>query len=64
MLHNHIYNILMQLTEENKSLWRIKNEYKNDADACDDCLKLWSELEKTKEEFVAKMSEIAKNHLS
>jgi len=37
MLDNHIYNLLLQATEEHKSLWRIKNEYKKDAGNCEVC---------------------------
>jgi hypothetical protein len=31
MLSNSAYDLMAQLTEENQSLWRIKNNYKKDA---------------------------------
>ncbi len=30
MLSNNTYDLMAQLTEENQSLWRIKNNYKKD----------------------------------
>lgn len=63
MLHNHQYNLLLQLTEENKSLWRIKNEYEKDAENCADCNALWKRLEKDKEDHVKELTEMVKKHL-
>ena len=63
MLDNHVYNILLQLTEENKSLWRIKDDYLKDAGNCDECRTFWQKLEKDKESHVDKLAELAKKHL-
>lgn len=30
MIDNHVYNLMAQMVEENKSLWRIRNEYMSD----------------------------------
>jgi hypothetical protein len=41
LLDNNAYNLLMQLTQEHKTLWRIKNKYKKDAKACSECKEFW-----------------------
>lgn len=63
MLENHHYNLMKQLVQENKSLWRIKNNYKKDAGGCDTCLAFWDKMEKDKEEHVAELTELIKKHL-
>lgn len=63
MLDNHIYNLLVQATEEHKSLWRIKNEYKKDAGNCEVCRLFWEKLEKNKEDLASELTELIKNHL-
>lgn len=52
MLDNNTYNLIEQLAHENKSLWRIKNSYKNDAEDDNETLELWNKIEKDKEEIV------------
>ncbi len=37
MLENNVYNLMSQMLVESKSLWRIKNEYKRDAEGCSSC---------------------------
>ena len=51
-LDNNTYNIMEQLTNENKSLWRIKNNYKQDAKEDAESRQLWDFIEKDKEELV------------
>lgn len=63
MLKNNVYNLLLQLTEENKSLWRIKNEYIKDSEGCEECLTFWKKLESEKERHVKELAEMAKNYL-
>jgi hypothetical protein len=63
MLDNHIYNLLLQATEEHKSLWRIKNEYKKDASSCEVCRMFWEKAEKDKEDFANELTELIKTHL-
>jgi len=64
MNDNHVFNLINQLTQEEKSLWRIKNFYKKDASSCDVCGALWDTLEKEKENRATILSEILKKHLS
>lgn len=62
MLNNNTYNLMMQLIEENKSLWRIKNSYKQDAANCAECLAFWNKLIKDKEEHVEDLQNLIKSH--
>ncbi|GEM_PF-605907 len=63
MFDDHLYNLLNQLVEEHKSLWRIKGKYKSDADQCQDCTDILERIEKRKEENIEDMKEMAKKHL-
>jgi hypothetical protein len=63
MHDNHIYNLLNQIVQEQKSLWRIKNDYCEDAAKCDKCVEMWQEVEKMKEDQVEKMTKLLKSHL-
>ena len=63
MLDNSLYNLMIQIVEENKSLWRIKNMYKKDAHHCNDCEKFWGDLEADKEQHVADLKVLLKKHM-
>ena len=63
MLDNHAYNLVLQLTQEHKSLWRIKNEYLKDAGDCEECKKFWGKMEKEKEEHIKELTGMVKKHL-
>ena len=54
---------MKQLVQENKSLWRIKNNYKSDTNSCNDCDVFWSKLEKDKEEHIEELTSLVKKHL-
>jgi len=54
---------MLQLTEESKSLHRIKNEYANDSSDCADCKMLWEKLAKQKEETVDELTSFIKTHM-
>ena len=64
MFNNNTYDLMEQLTVESKSLWRIKNNYKNDANAsdCGECRKFWEDLEKDKEAHIRRLNELIKAH--
>ena len=64
MLENHIYNLMLQLTQEHKSLWRIRHHYKEDAGDCADCRTFWDKMEKDKENHVDELTKLIKVHLS
>ncbi len=63
MLDNNTYNLLEQLNIENKSLWRIKNNYKNDAATDNESKQIWNFIEKDKEELVKLLTERLKERL-
>jgi hypothetical protein len=54
---------MMQMIAENKSLWRIKNNYKTDSD-CAKCQDFWKRLEKEKEKDIRELNEMIKSHMS
>lgn len=63
MNDNNLYNLMLQLTQEQKSVWRIGKYYINDASACEECKKFWQDLKTQKENSVAKMRELIRKHL-
>ena len=63
MLDNNTYDLMEQLTVENKSLWRIKNNYKKDAAMDSEAKQLWNVIEKDKEELVQMLSEKLRERL-
>lgn len=63
MLNNHLYNLTLQLLQENKALWRIENHYKKDAGDCAKCQKFWEKMEKDKEDHVNELQELIKEHV-
>jgi len=63
MTHNNIYNLCRQLTEENTSLWRIRDEYIKDATGKDELQDFWRKLEKDKETHILKLQELIKKYL-
>lgn len=63
MHENHVYNLMNQLVEEHKSLWRIKNNYLDDAGDCGDCKKFWEAMRKDKEEHIEDLTKLIKEHL-
>lgn len=63
MLNNHAYDLLAQLTEEHKSLWRMREMYESDSDRCPQCQEFWQQMEEQKLRNVAELEEMLKNHL-
>lgn len=63
MFDNHTYNLIEQLAQEHKSLWRIKNMYKNDASSCRQCRDFWEKLERDKEAHIEELKNLLKDHL-
>jgi len=64
MLENHIYNLVEQIVDESKSLWRIKKSYKSDATDCAQCLAFWDKLEKDKEDHIKELGQLIKTHIT
>lgn len=59
---NHIYNLMNQLVQENKSLWRIKHWYFKEAQD-DEEKRFWKKMEKDKENHVKELAELIKKNL-
>jgi len=58
MLSNSVYDLMAQLTEENQSLWRIKNHYKKDAKGDAESTEFWNYLEKDKQDHIKRLTEL------
>lgn len=55
MKDNTTYNLMLQLVEESKSLWRIENEYIEDASDDEDARALWEAMAAEKEARIAEL---------
>jgi len=62
-MDNNLYNLMLQLTQEQKSIWRIKKYYQMDAGNCQECKDFWAEFLQQKEDNVRRMKELIKNHI-
>jgi hypothetical protein len=63
MYDNNTYNLMEQLAQEHKSLWRIKDEYMKDAEGNADCQTFWKKLEVDKETHITELTALLKKHL-
>jgi len=63
MLKNNLYNLMLQLTQENKSLWRIKNHYMGEAEGNDECLIFWRKMVESKENHIAELIALVKKNI-
>jgi hypothetical protein len=63
MLDNDTYNLMEQLEIESRSLWRIENDYKNDASTDNETRQLWNLIEKDKEKIVRILTEKVRERL-
>jgi len=61
-MDNHLYNLLSQLVQDRRSIYRIKKFYLRDAKKCKTCVKFWQELLKAKEAETQRILEILKEH--
>ncbi len=63
MLDNHVYNLMNQMVQEHKSLWRIKNMYIEDAQDCSSCKEFWQKMAADKEAHIEELERLLKAHL-
>jgi hypothetical protein len=63
MLSNSAYDLMEQLTKENQSLWRIKNNYKKDAANDKEAMEFWNYLEKDKIEHIKRLTELVEKRI-
>jgi len=64
MLQNHIYNLMAQMVEENKSLWRIKNKYLADSTDCSECQLFFTKLAEKKEATINELLMLIKSEIN
>jgi hypothetical protein len=62
MEHNNTYNLMNQMTQESKSLWRIKKNYIKEAKS--KAMKdFWTKMTKDKEAHLKQMKALLKTEL-
>lgn len=64
MHKNHLYNMMCQLVQEDKSLWRISDAYLKDAKGCKECTEFWKKMKGDKERHVEELTEMIRHHLT
>ena len=60
MKNNNLYNMMHQLTQEQKSLWRIQGVYTKDAAKNPTLKKFWAGLTKEKQKHIDDLSAMIK----
>lgn len=63
MEQNNTYNLMHQLTQESKSLWRIQNNYTNEA-LSDEEKAFWTKLATEKEAHIVELKALIKKALA
>jgi hypothetical protein len=64
MLDNNLYNLMSQIVEESRSVWRIKTTYEQDAANCDECLSFWKKLLEQKQARIEQMTRYINTHIT
>ncbi len=62
MENNNTYNLMHQLTQESKSLWRIKNNYLDES-LTEEEKAFWNKLAQDKESHIIELKNLIKEHL-
>lgn len=62
MEQNNTYNLMHQLTQESKSLWRIQNNYLNESLSEEEKV-FWQKLAEDKESHIDELKTLIKTHL-
>lgn len=60
MKNNNLYNLMTQLNQEQKSLWRIKNEYAKDAGKNKELKAFWAEIAAEKDLLIEDLLAVIK----
>lgn len=61
---NNLYNLMTQLVQEQKSLWRIQTDYIKDAGSDKELKMFWLEVAQEKEMLIADLQAIIQAELS
>ena len=62
MEQNNVYNLMHQLTQESKSLWRITNNYQNES-LSEEEKAFWTKLATDKESHIVELKALIKKAL-
>lgn len=60
---NNLYNLMLQYTVEARSLWRIKNDYQQDADSDEQTKQFWEQAISEKEKNLTQLKGLIKARL-
>jgi hypothetical protein len=60
MKNNNLYNLMTQLVQEQKSLWRIKNDYIKDAGKNKELKAFWAEIAAEKDLLIEDLLAVIK----
>lgn len=60
MKNNNLYNLMTQLVQEQKSLWRIKNDYMKDAAKNKELKAFWAEIAAEKDLLIEDLLAVIK----
>ncbi len=63
MFTNNLYNLMMQAVEEHKSLWRIKDDYMQDANQSPESIMFWEKMISDKENHISELKELIKKEI-
>jgi uncharacterized FlgJ-related protein len=63
MEQNNVYNLMHQLTQESKSLWRITNNYQNES-LSEEEKAFWTKLATEKEAHIIELKGLIKKALA
>ena len=59
-MNNNQYNLMTQMVQEHKSLWRIKNNYVKDAADSVESQNFWQKMITDKENHIAELETLIK----
>ena len=62
-MNNHLYNLMIQATQEMKSLWRIEKNYINESQS-DDEKAFWEAMKTDKQDHIEKLLALVKVELN
>lgn len=62
-MDNHLYNLMTQMTTEQKSLWRIKKHYLDETNSEEEKV-FWKNLINDKENHIKEIKELIKSILT
>jgi hypothetical protein len=62
MTENNLHNLMTQMTQEQKSLWRIENNYINEASS-DEEKTFWQNMKADKEKHIEDLKDLIKKAL-